>query len=369
MARPFQFHLPPYDGSRGLTPEQRQAVNCDQAIFQGVAGTGKTTVAIWRILKNRDDILLTYTRLLSAAIGHLVGNKKNSNIWGAHQWYFNRCGGARLEKDIKTHTVLQTLRQNNVKLGRVIVDEGQDLDETFFRAIKEIAQRVSIGADDGQQLYDVDTDLNILKNIFTHNTTKLLTRNFRNRYKIYNFARQFIPEDTMAKDTDMLKRLKRENNGGTVEIHIKNRDSDVYSTVKNIIDTKKRGNIGILLSETDDVDSYHEELEQQGIEHSAYHNGIFWKDKRYIEKNLLSVLITTFKSAKGLEFDTVVMPEFDRAVYRDRKQYYVGATRARDDLYILCRSMPDLLNDFDSSTYIKPIGSSSTSDDYEDLPF
>ena len=74
MAHPFQFHLPPYDGAGGLTPEQRGAVGCDQAMFQGVAGTGKTTVAIWRILKTRDDILLTYARLLSAAIGHLAGN-------------------------------------------------------------------------------------------------------------------------------------------------------------------------------------------------------------------------------------------------------------------------------------------------------
>ena len=39
MPCPFQFLLPPYDGAGGLTPEQRGAVDCDQAMFQGVAGT------------------------------------------------------------------------------------------------------------------------------------------------------------------------------------------------------------------------------------------------------------------------------------------------------------------------------------------
>lgn len=368
MARPFKFTLPPYDGKGGLTPPQRSAVDCDRAIFQGVAGTGKTTVAIWRILKNKDDILFTYTRLLSAAIKHLSGNKK-SNIWGAHEWYWHKCDEASLKKDIDNNTVLQTLKKKNVTLGKVIVDEGQDLDGTFYRAIKEIAQRVSIGADDGQKLFDVDTNLNLLERIFPQNIVKRLPRNFRNLYKIYNFARQFIPHDTMANDTNMLERLRQEKPDGTVEIHIKNSQSDVRRTIKEIIKNRGDGNIGILLSETKDVDYYSEGLEGQEIEHSAYHSGIFWQKKRYIEKNLKNILITTFKSAKGLEFDTVVMPEFDSANARDKKQYYVGATRARKYLYILCTSMPDLLNNFDSSTYIESQGSSSTSDDYDDLPF
>ena len=128
---------------------------------------------------------------------------------------------------------------------------------------------MSIGADDGQQLYDVDTDLNILKNIFPNNTPKLLTRNFRNRYKIYNFARQFIPEDTMAKDTNMLEWLRLNKPGGTVEIHIKNSQSDVFSTIKEIINNMGDGNIGILLSETKDVDDYSEALDEEEIEHQA----------------------------------------------------------------------------------------------------
>ena len=160
MPRPFQFHLPPYDGSGGLTPEQRGAVECEGAIFTGVPGTGKTTVAIWRILKNKDDILLTYTRLLSAAIGHLVltrGKTSDLNrIWGAHQWYWHHCDRAMLDVDIDNNTVLQTLRQNNVMLDRVVIDEGQDMDIVFLRAIKDRSKRISVGADDAQKLFDTN---------------------------------------------------------------------------------------------------------------------------------------------------------------------------------------------------------------------
>ena len=38
MPRPFQFYLPPYDGRGCLTQEQKGAVDCEKAVFQGVAG-------------------------------------------------------------------------------------------------------------------------------------------------------------------------------------------------------------------------------------------------------------------------------------------------------------------------------------------
>ena len=84
-----------------------------------------------------------------------------------------------------------------------------------------------------------------------------------------------------------------------------------------------------LLSTTDNVDYYSEILNDYDISHSAYHSKLDWRDKRDIEKNLKSILVTTFKSAKGLEFDTVIMPELEHAETKDKNQHFVGATRAR----------------------------------------
>ena len=363
--RPFKFILPPFDGAGGLTREQQRAVNCEQAIFSGVPGTGKTTVAIWRIKKKKDDILMTYTRLLSAAIGHIA--KGNNGIWGVHQWYYNHCGNASLNDDINSNNVLNRLRQNNVRLGKVIIDEGQDIDRAFYIAINHIAERVSIGADDAQKLYEVDISKQSLQNIFPLNIDNLLTRNFRNLFKIYNFARHFVPDNPQTSDKNMLERLQQTAPGGTVEVHIQNSEDGINKILKRIIDNNSAGNIGILLSTRDNVDQYAEILDNNNISHSAYHSNIDWKIKRATERNLESTLVTTFKSAKGLEFDTVIMPEFEHAERGDKNQYYVGATRAKEKLYILCRSMPDVLENIDDSTY-KLISSVQATDE-EDMPF
>ena len=372
MSRPFQFKLPRYDGEEGncLTPQQRVAVNLDSAIFSGVPGTGKTTVAIWRIKNGKDNILFTYTRLLSAAISAI--SKNSSGIWGAHSWYWNKCGGSFLEDDIKNGSVETTLNSHNIRLGNVIVDEGQDLDMAFFKALVGISNRVSVGADDAQQLYKVDTTMNSLQNTLQHDK-HILTRNFRNRYNIYNFARQFIPENPQANDPSLLERLKEERSGGNVEVRIKNSEEELNELFSTIINERNDGNIGILVSSKNSVDYYSNYLDEREIEHSAYHSGMHYKKKRQIERNLKNILITTFKSAKGLEFDTVIMPELEN-YNDDNNEFYVGATRAKTYLYLLsANGLPSVLDKFKTDTYklykSQDAGQGNLLEDEDDLPF
>ena len=371
MSRPFQFKLPPYDGVEGrcLTPEQRVAVNLDSAIFSGVPGTGKTTVAIWRIKRGKDNILFTYTRLLSAAISALSSNE--SGIWGAHQWYFAKCNRALLNDDIRDGSVLTTLNRFNVKLKNVIIDEGQDLEMAFFKALVSVSDKVSVGADEAQQLYEVDTTMKSLEGAL-QKTKHILTRNFRNRYKIYNFARQFIPNNPQVNDPSLLERLKEERAGGTVEVHIKNSQNDLDEVISQIIKARNDGNIGILLSKTSDVDYYSKYLDGNEIEHSAYHSRIHFRKKRNTERNLKNILITTFKSAKGLEFDTVIMPKLENS-NDDNNEFYVGATRAKTYLYLLsANGLPSVLNEFKTDTYTTKSEAETiniSSEDDDALPF
>ena len=74
---------------------------------------------------------------------------------------------------------------------------------------------------------------------------------------------------------------------------------------------------------------------------------------------LSSLHITTFHSAKGLEFDTVIIPDFEnykkyftdfnKDEREERKALYVAITRARHNLYLVANSEIDFLKD--SSTY------------------
>ena len=367
--RPFEFNLPSYDGAGGLTPEQRNAVECERAMFSGVPGTGKTTVAIWRLIKGNDDLLLTYTRLLSAALSILASGKW---VLGVDQWYYQKCNKAWLKDDIRDNCVLNRLRENDVSLGRVIIDEGQDIDIQFYRAIKDIATRVSVGADDAQRLYDVNIDRNALREVFPENQQRALTQNFRNLYKIYNFSRQFVPENPEAHEEHMLNRLEQRSPGGFVDIRVVNSSAAINQLIKSIIKDRGDGNIGILLSETNDVDKYSDILDELDIKHSVYHSKLDWRVKRDTEKNLMSILVTTYKSAKGLEFDTVILPEFQDANSRNNNQYYVGCTRAKQYLYLLCvSSIPNILKGFDESTYTLHSNNVANNDNSSDpdLPF
>jgi superfamily I DNA/RNA helicase len=95
-----------------------------------------------------------------------------------------------------------------------------------------------------------------------------------------------------------------------------------------------------------------------GFSATAYHSDlpVPVKLKRYI--------VTTFMSAKGLEFDTVIIPRMN--FYRDpetdpgtriREEMYVACTRARSRLYIyrdLAHPQYDPIAGFDPSTYDTP---------------
>ncbi len=77
-------------------------------------------------------------------------------------------------------------------------------------------------------------------------------------------------------------------------------------------------------------------------------------EKSNTEIGLKSILVTTFISAKGMEFDIVLMPEFQsvRNNDDDKKKYYVGCTRAKNRLDLMYTgSQPAVLNNFPSETY------------------
>jgi ATP-dependent exoDNAse (exonuclease V) beta subunit len=124
--------------------------------------------------------------------------------------------------------------------------------------------------------------------------------------------------------------------------------------LKTIIENYKGSNIGILFPYKSQVEEYHNLVSGMGFECSKYYAEMSDSEKEKVETDLKSILVTTFISAKGMEFDIVLMPEFQSVKNNDddKKKYYVGCTRAKNRLVLMYTgSQPTVLNNVPSDAY------------------
>ena len=220
----------------------------------------------------------------------------------------------------------------------VLIDEAQDLKIHLFKALGHFFENVSIAADDAQQLYNISTTeediLDALQNEPAHYE---LAYNHRNTYEIYNFARCFVPENTRAQNSETLRKIKEKNSikGSTPNVIIISNEEKELEMINDIIEDNQGSNIGILFHTPMSINRYHKKLSNKW-EVSKYHSEMKLEEKKSTEENLNNLLITTYRSAKGLEFDIVILPRFNYAREEDKNHHFVGSTRAISKLFLLC---------------------------------
>ena len=336
---PYYFRLPPVTQ---LTPPQQAAINeTEQIALSGGPGTGKSVVSLYRHLTNHEDgnrsLLLTYTTTLAR--------------------YLSEC--CRLQSQDASHNVRSAYAgcpRRAENFSEIIIDEAQDLEAEYYERISSF--NISYGADDAQILYPNHSSTEAeLENRFPNNVGYVLDRNFRSTLAIMQFARIAFPQAYIPQNTlDALRNNPGERptlivtNGNPVfnETARLNRDN----AIREIIDTFRADthNIAILLPFKTTVERFHEALSDMNIPHSIYYD-----DRERFPDGcppIDNVHITTFKSAKGLEFDTVLIPDFGSMDYLcdnyeilDWKDFYVAVTSARSNLYLFSNNnIPELNN-------------------------
>jgi superfamily I DNA/RNA helicase len=323
----YNFNLPQITQ---LSLDQQNALNETNPIaLSGGPGTGKTVVSIYRHLNlhknNKKSMLITYTTTLAMYLrGSCVNQSKSASE--------------------SIDTSLSFKKESAVWCHEIIVDEAQDLPSSYYEALNNYANKVSYGADDAQILYqNKSCSQDQLKNIFKNNKLYQLGKNYRSTKSILNFARAAFSEAYIKKETiDSCKQL------GNKPIllysnNIKSQDNAIVEIVKRL--QRNIGeNIAILTplatvpwagGERLTAKYYFDLLNNSGINDVSYYDytlhGI---------KEIKGIHVTPFKSSKGLEFDTVIIPCFDSLFIEFKvinwRDYFVGATRAKSNLYLIC---------------------------------
>lgn len=329
---PYFFRLPIITD---LTIDQQSALNEPGAIaISGSPGTGKSVVSLWRHIQNHDmprrlSLLLTYTKSLEKYLASSAfsenegaGNHVNRTYW----W---------------------TTHHANKDYEEIIIDEAQDVEETRYIQIQQLTPMVSYSADNNQIIFPAkSTREERLRQIFNGNAPYTLQENYRNTIEIVQFVRSMYPV--------RLINAGREH-GPKPSVILSGGDMDTqFSIVKDVIEEfqGETHNIAILVPlahstvhQNQTVNFWYNQLVNDGISCSK-----FTGDDGEIGL-IENVHITTFKSAKGLEFDTVIIPNFDR--YRsnienlnvvEENDYYVVLTRARRNLMLIDNSTTSQTN-------------------------
>ena len=328
-----------------LTPNQQAALNeTDSLALSGGPGTGKSVVCLWRHIRNyetgsRESLLLTYTKTLEHYLIQMALSKEGDAAKNVNRtlWWSSH---SRLHR----------------QYDEIIIDEGQDINIDVYENIKRFSSNISYGADPDQSLYLTKAQLAELTNWLEEtfpNEEYTLTKNFRNSKEILDFIRSIFPHTLIPQETI----------NGAITTGLKPimkitgwDEKEETETIMSIINDFEGDthNIGILVASQKDVDRYYSLIRDKldkNVEVSKY------KSDMEDFESLSGIHITTFKSSKGTEFDTVIIPNFDRFDWYiknttevNEEDYYVALTRTKTNLFLICKNNPKKGN---SNTYDK----------------
>ncbi|WP_341222007.1 3'-5' exonuclease [Polaribacter atrinae] len=319
----YNFTLPKFSE---LTGNQKLALEEVGAIaLTGGPGTGKTVVSLWRHIRNHEleginSLLLTYTKTLEFYLKQTAAKENQGasrNINRTQKWSFSK---------------------SKTEYDEIIIDEAQDVSIDLYQTIKRYAKEVSYGADDAQNVNNgCSTDA--LINLFQNNEEYELAQNFRNSREILQFTKAVFPN--LSIPYNVLASSKE--TGIKPFVQVLGRYDFEDSAIENILEIIKEfpeatHNIGILVPSENQVEIY-DNLLNNKVNSSKYYSSM--PNFESLER----IHVTTFKSAKGLEFDTVIIPSFDSYNWFientggrfTKNDYYVALTRAKRNLFLLCK--------------------------------
>ncbi len=316
----------------------------DSSMFiSGPPGSGKTSVAILRTRMLLDNgvtnvLFLLYNHSLYGYLRKVFSKMKLKNsinietkdkfFWGI---YFSIKHGYPDGKDYeeKYEKVLREVsRASESILPRyklLVLDESQDFSKAELLILSRLTSRMVVLDDFDQQIYQ-ETNASI----FSKFPQKHLET-------IYRFGRAIakIAEPFSSSGIDLQSMVTR--TGNTPAYRIETDSSDAFSVLCQIVKNKTvaDGTMAIISPRREGLRQLSAMLKGAGIDNFfSDSNNTDLRDYDYDSKR---PLLITPHSAKGMEFDTVVMWGFsDKALYYEKNtMIYLSITRTCGELYLI----------------------------------
>lgn len=342
--------LPPV---KQLTNDQDKAMRSDvhkSLIVTGPPGSGKTVVSLYRVdkLKNErganvdlfvySNVLFSY---LSKSLKKLkIISKRDGEVKTFHRWFFKwyrqtfSVPPPSLAPFVYDwNKIREDFVENDISLfafDQLIIDEAQDIPLQFFKFAARLSKAHTVFADDNQALFESNSTVaEIRKALIRYDPSLIkLTENHRNSRPIAELANCFAVKGIKSGTAKLPERP------GSLPQLCHGTKKEYRERIINYTKNNKTHRIGVFLKTKKQVEKWYQKLSK--MSRQPVQRYYYDKEKSLSPPDFkeYGIFLVTFLSSKGLEFNSVYIPEIDNLRNDDgtKMNLYVALSRPRDSL-------------------------------------